>query len=269
MPIEWQAATIQTTTCTTFYRRTGGAKPPVVLLHGLSDNGACWSRLAHDLADTYDLIMPDARGHGQSSVPATDYSSEARAADVLALLEGLGLDRPVLIGHSMGGLTAALVGAMAPERVSGIMLEDPAFIPPDEWDVPLHKTWPLEHALDRERSIAELIALGQPANPRWHAEIFPFWAQAKREASLRVFDWFALPPDDGDALVAALTVPTLLVTGDPALDAIITPARAAQMQARNTLVRVAHLPGVGHCIRYEQPAAFAALARDFLATCFG
>lgn len=69
--------------------------------------------------------------------------------------------------------------------------------------------------------------------------------------------------------MAQLGVPTLLITGDPAQGAIITPAQTTAFQAMNPLVRVAHLPGAGHCLRYEQPATVAELVRAFLATCFG
>ncbi|MFV9504901.1 MAG: alpha/beta fold hydrolase [Oscillochloridaceae bacterium umkhey_bin13] len=173
------------------------------------------------------------------------------------------------IGHSMGGLSAAVVAAEAPHLIRGAMLEDPALLSAEEWATPLHTTWPIDHAADRERSLEELIARGKIANPRWPDAIFPPWAQAKREASLKVFDWFALAAPDVDTIMAEIGVPTLLVTGDPDQGVIVTPAQAAAFQALNPLVRVAHVPGAGHCLRYEQPATIAKLARDFLATCFG
>jgi pimeloyl-ACP methyl ester carboxylesterase len=55
------------------YLRTGGDKPPVVLLHGLTANGACWTPLARALENDYDVVMPDARGHGRSGKPADGY----------------------------------------------------------------------------------------------------------------------------------------------------------------------------------------------------
>src|SRR5215470_11601170 len=88
------------------YLRTGGAKPSLVLLHGLSGSGACWTPLARALEDEFDVVMPDARGHGQSSAPLHGYRYEDHARDVVGLIHALRLSAPVLLGHSMGGLTA-------------------------------------------------------------------------------------------------------------------------------------------------------------------
>jgi pimeloyl-ACP methyl ester carboxylesterase len=249
----------------TYYRRTGGERPPVVLLHGITDNGACWTRLARDLEADYDLIMPDARGHGRSAVPEAGYRSEDRAADAVALIAALGLDRPVVLGHSMGGLTAALVAADAPERIRGAILEDPAFISPEGWASPMLTEWRAQHQVALAWSDAEMIASGRAEHPGWPDEIFPAWARAKLETSLHAFDWFVLPPTDFHAVVARIGVPTLLVTGEPSLGAVVPAAVAAELGARNPLLRVAHVPGAGHCIRYEQPEQYTAVVRAFLA----
>lgn len=96
------------------YLRTGGSKPPLLLLHGLTASGACWIPLARTLEDEYDVVMPDARGHGHSSAPPGGYRYGNYASDVLGLIHGLGLDAPVLLGHSMGGMTAAVVASHSP-----------------------------------------------------------------------------------------------------------------------------------------------------------
>src|SRR5260370_12772927 len=93
------------------FLRTGGCKPPVVLLHGLTGNGACWIPLARALEGEYDVVMPDARGHGNSSTPLNGYRYEDHASDVAGLIQGLGLSTPVLLGHSMGGITAAVIAS--------------------------------------------------------------------------------------------------------------------------------------------------------------
>src|SRR5438477_12764063 len=93
------------------YLRTGGAKLPVVLLHGLMGSGACWTPLARALEDEFDVVMPDARGHGGSSAPHDGYRYDDLASDVVGLIRGLELARPVLVGHSMGGMTAAVVAS--------------------------------------------------------------------------------------------------------------------------------------------------------------
>src|ERR1700709_317338 len=90
------------------YIRTGGGKPPVVLLHGLSGNGASWTPVARMLAREFDVVMPDARGHGGSSAPRDGYRYDDLANDVIGLVHGLELVGAVVVGHSMGGMTAAV-----------------------------------------------------------------------------------------------------------------------------------------------------------------
>jgi len=65
----WITGTCKANGIDIHYLRTGGNKPPVVLLHGLMTNGTCWSPLARTLEKDYDVVMPDARGHGNSSAP--------------------------------------------------------------------------------------------------------------------------------------------------------------------------------------------------------
>lgn len=114
-----------------YYLRTGGSKPPVVVLHGLMTNGACLSPVARLLENNYDVIMPDARGHGNSSAPERGYSYENLAADVASFSETLGLVKPALLGHSMGGMVAAVVASKFPTLLSALVLADPTFLSPE------------------------------------------------------------------------------------------------------------------------------------------
>ena len=65
-------------------------------------SGACWTPIARALAGRFDVIMPDARGHGQSSAPGDGYRYEDLARDVIGLIAALDLSHPLLVGHSMG-----------------------------------------------------------------------------------------------------------------------------------------------------------------------
>jgi pimeloyl-ACP methyl ester carboxylesterase len=265
----WTEATAHANGIDVHYLRTGGGGPPVVLLHGLTDNGACWTRLARELEADYDLVMPDARGHGRSSAPEGGYSPADRAADVVALIGALGLQRPALIGHSMGGLTAAIVAADAPGLIRGAILEDPAFLPPESRSPNARAEWAARHAEELAMSEEELAARGRADMPRWSPDTFGPWARAKHQTSPRVFAWLDEPPVDVRPIVARIGVPTLLVIGDPARGAIVSAAAGAELQALSPHLRVARLPEAGHCIRYEQPAQFAAVARAFLDELFG
>ncbi|MCP4687120.1 MAG: alpha/beta hydrolase, partial [Desulfobacterales bacterium] len=106
---EWFSGEVVANGIKIHYTRTGGDKPPVVLSHGFTDNGLCWTRAAWVLEKDYDVVMYDARGHGLSDAPEAGYSAEDHAADLAGLIQALELKdpRPVLMGHSMGASTAA------------------------------------------------------------------------------------------------------------------------------------------------------------------
>src|SRR3954466_9973810 len=87
----WQSGDLEANGIRLHYTRTGGAKPPLVLTHGFSDDGLCWTPVAVALEAEYDVIMVDARGHGRSEGPEQDYGHDAHAADVAGLITGLQL----------------------------------------------------------------------------------------------------------------------------------------------------------------------------------
>ena len=100
------------------YYRTGGEKPPIIMLHGFSDNALCWNRVPIYLETEYDVILPDARGHGSSGLAEDGSSPETQAIDVLRLIERLSIKQPILIGPSMSAHVAALAAAQAPQGLA-------------------------------------------------------------------------------------------------------------------------------------------------------
>src|SRR3569623_1642154 len=107
----WTASVCETNGIRLHFHRTGDASNCVLPLHGLMGSGVCWSPVAKALAGEFDVIMPDARGHGRSSAPDEGYRYDDHADDVIGLIQALGLARPVIVGHSMGGMTAAVVAS--------------------------------------------------------------------------------------------------------------------------------------------------------------
>lgn len=109
------------------YVDVGDGNPPLLLLHGLSANAQSFGGLvAAGLADGFRLIVPDLRGRGRSEAPAAGYTMEDHARDAVALLDALGLDRVIVVGHSFGGFLGIYLAATRPERVKKLVVIDAA-----------------------------------------------------------------------------------------------------------------------------------------------
>lgn len=99
----------------------GGEGDPVLLLHGWPQHFWCWRSVAPALAERFRVICPDLRGFGWTDAPAHGHDAETFAADVLALLDALELERVWVAGHDWGGFTSLLLGMRHPERVRGVL----------------------------------------------------------------------------------------------------------------------------------------------------
>jgi pimeloyl-ACP methyl ester carboxylesterase len=103
---------------------SGTPEPPaILLLHGLSSNARYWERVARRMTNRR-LVALDQRSHGLSDAPPTGYGMDVLAADAGYAIRELGLNRPVVVGHSWGGTVALEVGAMPGELVSGVAVID-------------------------------------------------------------------------------------------------------------------------------------------------
>ena len=228
---------------------SGGSAPAVVLAHGLTDSAACWDRVAATLAPSYDVVRYDARGHGASD-RASGYSVELNTSDLAGLVRTLGLDRPVLIGHSMGSVHAAL--AAAEIDVRALVLEDP------HWpEIPEDGTKDIEAS---RRSVVEVAALpkaerrsrGRAEHPTWADIDIEAWVQAQDQVDPDVVNWFGSwrTTNRWRDHVSGLHCPGLLVTGDHS--PTVTPAAAAQAKELWPQLQTVRIEGAGHNVRRDQ-----------------
>lgn len=243
------------------YLRTGGDKPAVVLLHGLMGSGACWTDLARALEDDFDVVMPDARGHGDSSAPDHGYRYDDLASDVDGLVRGLALATPVLIGHSMGGMTAAVVASRAGAPVRALVLIDPTFLSPERQREVFDSDVAEQHRRVLGSTKAELVAQAHARRPERALELVEAQAEARLKTSMAAFAVLAPPNPDHRELVRAIAVPTLLVIGD---DPVVTLAMATALRASNPRVRVAQIADAGHGLPFDQPARLREVVLGFL-----
>ncbi len=263
----WQSGYIEANGLTLHYTRTGGAKPPVVLAHGFSDDGLCWTPVAQALDADYDVIMVDARGHGRSNAPEHGYGSADHAGDLAGVIRALGLERPAVLGHSMGAASALALAGTYPTLPRAILLEDPrALWMPDPDDHAPARPSPIHLWINdlKRKTRPELIEYARKESPTWpEAELGP-WADSKLRFSVNVLLANAPAPLSWPAIVGRITCPTLLITADPALGALVTPEGADALQALAPQVRVAHITGAGHSIRREQFDQYMEAVRAFL-----
>ena len=262
MPVtSWINGTYQQNGVDLHYQRTGGSKPPLVLLHGLTASGACWSPLARALQDRFDVVMPDARGHGMSSAPLHGYRYEDHAMDVVALIQRLGLIAPVILGHSMGGMTAAVVANRMAGSVRSLILADATFISP-QWQREVRDSDAAEQhrrilALDKAGILADVSA----RHPHRSPEILELLAEARLQTRMSAFDVLTPPTPAYQQLVCELHVPIMLVIADAG---VISLDAARELQSLNSRVRIERIQGSGHAIPFDRPERFAAVVRSFL-----
>lgn len=260
LPERWMTGTVSANGINLQYYRTGNG-PPIVMAHAFYANGRCWIPLAEDLADDYDVITYDARGHGQSDAPETGYDIENRIADLVGVVNELDLADPILLGHSMGAATVAWTAAEHPDLPYALILEDPIGLygtpkmGPDERAQAVR-----ENLRDRAtRSVEEEMAANyDDFDPDWarrfavaSAECSPNTAEQGREGY----------PSLLDDVFPKITCPTLVLKSDADTD-----DRVRDLQVANELPngRLVHVPGAGHyvfCDEYDD--AFAEL-RAFL-----
>lgn len=249
-----------------FYTRTGGEKPVIVLAHGITDNGLCWRQFAGDLEADYDLIMYDAYGHGQSSRIDPDKRFNL-SEDLHDLVKALGLEKPGIIGHSMGASTAAGFAAAYPEMLSALVLEDPPWTDQQLSEEQAQNTlqeWKKRTLSEQEKTIKELAKRKKKESPNWEESILEDWARSKLEVDPAVFDHYPYKRTDWRDLAKSITCPTLIVTGDNERGAIVTPELG--LEAVNLLDKAefGHISTAGHCVRYEQYQPYLTMIRLFL-----
>ncbi|MFF3743072.1 alpha/beta fold hydrolase [Streptomyces kronopolitis] len=205
--------------------------PPAVLLHSLGEDGEDWRGVVGRLAGTHRVFALDQRGHGHSDWPG-DYGFARWRDDALGFLRALGLERVLLIGHSLGAVAALLAAAERPDLVERLVLEEVApplpADPPQE--VPARPEGPA--SFDWQAKVAVVAERNAP-DPAW-------W-----EAAARV------------------TVPTLVIAGGETSH--VPQAQLAALAERLPDARLVTVEGAGHLVHEERPGEFLAAVTSFLA----
>ena len=248
---------------------------PVLLVHGFTGAKEDFGDALAPLAGAgWHAVAPDLRGHGGSAKPSDEaaYDLERFADDVWALVDAMGWDDLVLLGHSMGGMIAQVAVARHPQRLRGLVLMDTSHGAPEGIDGTLLE---LGVAVAREQGMEVLGRLqdehadptGTPAAARLRAER-PGWVEFERRKFLASSPamWAAMAPamlsqaDRLDAL-AGLSIPVLVIVGEQDRPFLGPSQRMAKAIPG---ARFAVIPDAGHSPQFENADAWWAALHSFL-----
>ena len=241
-----------------------GAGPTALLLHGIGNYGRYWDLFADAVHGRLALIAPDARGHGESGRPASAYAPEDFVADAMAVLDTRGIERAVVVGHSMGGLHSIHLASRHPERVRALVIVDAGPEPLPEGSERARRL--LTERPVRFASRAEARAYFERTSPGYVDAVYRNrleWALREEDGGLvwrsdqraleQIMSGRAAPSDRWAAL-ARISCPTLVVRG----------TRSNVLSAEVARRMVASLPrgsllelDAGHNVALDQPAKLA------------
>ncbi len=283
IPARWTEGEVTANGARQHYYRTGGAKPALVLLHGILAGGITWLRVANALEADYDVILPDARGHGGSDGIASGISYELLVEDVAALIRALGLGRPAVLGHSMGGVTAGALAAARPELVRAVVLEDAVWGETGRLaqigESQGYRAWlatytayleGLRMQTREQRLLAALPFLPPGPTGLWPEDEYVPWVEAQSQVDLELVRrgpslWSTLRPTTPLAdLASRIACPMLLLTGSPTRGSNVWPADVAAVLERAPAARHVVFEQSGHLIHLDELDRYLAVVAAFL-----
>jgi non-heme chloroperoxidase len=236
---------------------------PLLFLHGYSESWRSWEPVLPFLPRGLRLVAPSLRGHGESDKPDCCYRQADFAADTLALLDALDVERATLVGFSMGSLVAHKLAVERPERVARLVLVGSA--PKVEED---EESRLLGVALDRMTEPLDLAWLrefhqGSAAAPL-PPDFLETMAEEARKVPLRVWrqSLAGMAAEDHAARLGEIEAPTLLIWGEE--DPLLPPAEREKMARQIPGARLLVLPRLGHAVHWEDPRRFAGELVKFL-----
>lgn len=258
------------------YVEEAGSGPPMVFLHGVTLDLTYWRPIMQAFSGSHRVIAYDLRGCGRSGGATPPYSFDALVRDLDALLDQLGVERPILCGHSMGGNLGLQYTALHPERVAALVAADAPGL------CNLVTSRPGLALFRLGLSLGRLLGFNPPQKPtiplcRWlfwskefrdnHPEVLDAWRRqylAATPVGLRTSSRALANRPRNDRIFARITCPTLLLRGG---DDRVVPQRDQVRYLKdlpNASLEI--LAGSGHMTLSEQPVEFSRLVADFLSS---
>ena len=257
-----------------WFGRGDAEAPTLVLLHGLTDSGRCWPDAVDRWVADYRVVTWDARGHGESerfTREELDHGvGETHLDDLVDVLEQLareGVTMPVLVGHSMGGGTAAALAGARPDLVRAVVLEDPAlgagrYAELDEEAAAQRR---VSEARETNAHPHHAMKQGKRDHPTWPKREFKPWLEAKQQTDLEMLGRPGVTVrTPWREVTAQIGVPALVVTGTAG--AIWTGTLLTSLrEVDNRQVEIEIIRGAGHCVRRDRADDFHSVVDPWLA----
>jgi N-formylmaleamate deformylase len=274
LPSGWQSDFIETADGSRLhYLRTGGDKTPLLLLHGFQSAGITWLRTAQAFAPDYDVIMPDFRGHGQSSGSEKGFSAEILTDDIVTLIQALKLKAVIAAGHSMGGEIAGRLAAAHPNMVRALVLVDaplsPFNLPPISLENPPPWMQPILNAMQAIKTqppaeqVVTVKSLIPPGSATWHETDYQTFAEAAAQFELATFNERVDYQLVASGIIAQVTCPILMLTAR-AMPGNNIEANVAAATSQWQNGQHIHFYDSGHFIPFEQFEKFVDVVGTFL-----
>jgi pimeloyl-ACP methyl ester carboxylesterase len=241
-----------------------GSGPALVLIHGISSSGAVWLPVVEALGERFTPITLDLRGHGASGKPASGYLYDDYIGDLDRVLAHLGLERPLVMGHSLGGLIALWWAARHPRRAAALVIEDSPLRSGEDFR-PAFDNWIRLNGLPKH----ELRAHYAGENPHWKPQVVERRTEQMHVTAPAVFaelkaDSLAHHGVDRLAEIEHIESPVLFIHGDVETGGMVHAEDAAALDRRLANATVARIRGGNHGLHLEHIREFLALAVPFL-----
>jgi 3-oxoadipate enol-lactonase len=220
-----------------------GKGTPLVLLHGYPLDHHLWDDIVPLLKETFDLIIPDLRGFGDSTTVDTPYTIDDLATDIAGLLGHLSIQKTAIAGHSMGGYVALAFARLFPKRVTGLGLVSSQALP----DPPDRKEGRYKSAADVAEkgieSVVEAMATKFTSDPRLQAVARESMQRQKPAAYIGALKAMA-ERVDSTPLLATIKYPVVVIHGDG--DMLIPVVRAREVKEAVSNAHFVEISGAGH-----------------------
>lgn len=255
------------------YYETHGSGRPLVLIAGIGYDQWMWRKMIPGLAEHYQVIAFDNRGSGRSDSPPGPYSAQLLAADTAGLIEGLGLPRASVMGHSMGGFIAQALALGRPDLLDKLVLSATNFGGPRHIPVtPQAMAVLMDVSGDpAERFRRGLAVSTAPGFGEAHPQVIQEWLDYRTANPVQPVPYQAqlaiglglLPAEASfDGRLKDIQAPTLVLFGE--YDQVVPPGNAALLAGQLPHATVRILPDAGHFFPLETPAVAVAALVEFL-----